>query len=517
MPALQPERICKLAVPGVGCVLATQQWRGERATYKMTPASESYRQTGAAPLRSPCRKNSLARAAGSATLALHMALPDLLPIQPFTRPVQGDVTLPGSKSLTNRAMLLAALCDTPVTLTGALFSEDTQLMAAALRQLGFTVETDERAGTLRVADQARGFSAGEIDLFVGLAGTAARFLTALCAAAPRGTYRIDGVPQMRQRPMQPLIAALRQLGAEIRCPGVEGFFPLEIRARGLDGGRVTLDASESSQLLSALLMVAPLARRPVEIQLTGDVRRPFVDMTAALMTQFGQPPPRWLPAEVIAVPPQRRYAIAAGRYAVEPDATAASYLQALPLVAGGALALRGLHPPGRGLQGDTRFVGVMQEAGLAVEPQPGAVVMRYGGGGRRGVTRDFSEFSDTFLTLAAIAPLLEGSTIISGIAHTRKQETDRVAGMARELRRLGQEVVETDDALEIHPRPLRAGQAIETYGDHRFAMSFGILGCHDLHGHGRPWLAIKYPGCCAKTFPHFFELLETLRQNSLAH
>ena len=137
------------------------------------------------------------------------------------------------------------------------------------------------------------------------------------------------------------------------------------------------------------------------------------------------------------------------------------------------------------------------------------------GGNRRAVRRDFSRFSDTFLTLAAIAPLLPGSTRITGIAHTRKQETDRVAGMARELRRLGQEVDETEDALEIHPRPLRAGETVETHGDHRFAMSFGILGCHDLRGDGRPWLTVRDPACCAKTFPGFFGLLGELREKSL--
>jgi 3-phosphoshikimate 1-carboxyvinyltransferase len=446
-----------------------------------------------------------------------MVLPAVLPIPPFTRPLQGEVTLPGSKSLTNRALLLAALCETPVTLTGALFSEDTRLMVAALGKLGFELQVDEKAGRVRVAGQERGFSVVEADLFVGLAGTAARFLTALCASAPAGTYRIDGVPQMRHRPMQPLINALRQLGADIRCTSHEGFLPLEIRARGLDGGQVTLDASESSQLLSALLMIAPLARREVEIQLTDEVRRPFVDMTSALMTQFGQPSPQWLSAEVISVWPQKSYAIAGGEYAVEPDATAASYFQALPLVTGGSLRLRGLNPPGSGLQGDTQFIRVMQEAGLEVEASGGAIVVRYGGQGRRGVGRDFSEFSDTFLTLAAIAPLLDGPTFISGIAHTRKQETDRVAGMARELRKLGQEVTEEPGSLEIHPRPLIAGETIETYGDHRFAMSFGLLGCHDLQGDGRPWLSIRNPACCAKTFPHFFELLESLRQKSLVH
>ncbi len=442
-------------------------------------------------------------------------LPDLLPIQPFTRPAKGEVTLPGSKSLTNRALLLAALCDGPVTLTGALFSEDTHLMAEALRKIGFSVEADAAARTVRVSARPGEFGRGEADLFVGLAGTAARFLTALGAAAPGGVFRLDGVPQMRKRPMQPLLEALRQLGADIRCTGVEGFFPFEIRARGLRGGRVTLDASESSQLLSALLMVAPLCRSDVEIALTGHVRRPFVDMTSNLMGQFGQPAVVWRDDRTLTAAAGRPYRATDGRYAIEPDATAASYFLALPLVTGGQLALRDLNGPGAGLQGDTQFAAVLADVGLTVAPRSGGLEASYAaGGGRRGVTRDFSEFSDTFLTLAAIAPLLSGPTTITGIAHTRKQETDRVAGMARELIKLGQDVVETEDALTITPRPLRPGVEIETYGDHRFAMSFGVLGSHDLRGDGSPWLSIRNPACCAKTFPHFFELLESLRAKS---
>ena len=445
-------------------------------------------------------------------------LPDVLPITPFTRPVRGEVVIPGSKSLTNRALLLAALCDAPVLLTGALSSEDTELMAEALRRMGLVVTSDPAAGTVRVSRQPEAFNLGEADLFVGLAGTAARFLTALCAAAPRGIYRLDGVPQMRRRPMQGLIAALRQLGADIRCTGEEGFFPLEIRAIGLRGGRVSIDARESSQLLSALLMVAPLAQAPVEITLVGGVRGPFVRMTTRLMEQFGQPPVERRGAEVFALANNRRYALAGGRYAIEPDATAASYFLALPLAVGGRLALPGVRGPNGGLQGDARFLEVLRAAGAEIaESSRGLGASYVRGGARRGVERDFNEFSDTFLTLAALAPLLDGPTRITGIAHTRKQETDRVAGMARELRKLGQEVVEEDDALTIMPRPLVDGGEVETYGDHRFAMSFGILGCHDLHGDGRPWLSIRNPVCCAKTFPHFFELLETVRQNSVGH
>ncbi|MET0262016.1 MAG: 3-phosphoshikimate 1-carboxyvinyltransferase [Rariglobus sp.] len=440
-------------------------------------------------------------------------LPDVLPIPPFTRPVRGEVTLPGSKSLTNRALLLAALCDREVTLTGALFSEDTHLMVEALKALGFTVEAEAAAHTIKVSNQTNGFkNAQTVELFVGLAGTAARFLTALCAAAPRGVYRIDGIPQMRKRPMKGLIDALRALGADIRCTGVEGFFPIEIHARGLRGGEVSIDASESSQMLSGLLMVAPLANGPVSIKLSTKVREPFVQMTKWMINQFGgsaafnSQASAW---EVSCAPYTYR-----GVYPIEPDATAASYFAALPFVTGGKLTLLNLHP---GLQGDTQFVEVMNRVGLTSAKTPAGLDVSFNlGGARAGVDQNFNEFSDTFLTLAAVSPLLSGPTRITGIAHSRKQETDRVAGMVRELRKLGQEVDEhaDGDGLTVTPRPLKTGVTIDTYGDHRFAMSFGILGCHDLHGDGRPWLSIKDPACCAKTFPHFFELLEDLRKKS---
>lgn len=443
-----------------------------------------------------------------------MPLPDLLPIEPFTRPARGEVVLPGSKSLTNRALLLAALCDQPVKLTGALFSEDTELMAEALRKLGFDIAADPVAKALHVSNQPAAFrNPAPVDLFVGLAGTAARFLTALCAAAPRGIYRLDGIPQMRKRPMRGLIDALRALGADVRCTGEEGFFPLEIHARGLHGGPVSIDASESSQMLSALLMVAPLAREPVLVSLVGSVRLPFVQMTLKQMAQFG-----------IAVADQqldRTFAAPHGQYRspetypIEPDATAASYYLALPLVVGGSLTLRDYRGPGAGLQGDTALVPVLQRIGLETRlDDRGLTVSFRNDRDRAGISQDFSGFSDTFLTVVAIAPLFDSPTTITGIAHTRKQETDRVAGMARELMRLGQHVIETEDSLEIHPHPLRAGETIETYGDHRFAMSFGILGCYNLHADGRPWLSIRNPACCAKTFPNFFDVLSDIRRSS---
>ncbi|MDP1581036.1 MAG: 3-phosphoshikimate 1-carboxyvinyltransferase [Candidatus Didemnitutus sp.] len=443
------------------------------------------------------------------------ALPPQLLIKPFTRPVRGEVMPPGSKSITNRALLLAALCPQPVTLTEALFSEDSQLMIEALRALGLTVEAQAPRRLIRVSGQENAFKAERVALFVGLAGTAARFLTALCAAAPAGIYGIDGTARMRERPMGGVIAALRALGADIRCLAQEGYLPIEIHARGLRGGEVEIDAQESSQFLSALLLVAPLASAPITVRAVGGVRLPFVRLTVGMMAQFGQQHVTEPAPGTFHVPAPASYARPSGELAIEADASAASYLLALPVVAGGELVLAGLLTPAASLQGDIRFADALRAAGAQIGAHAHGLAARWEPGWvRRGITRQFTDYSDTFLTLAAIAPLLQGPTVITGIAHTRHQETDRVAGAAAELRRLGQHVIETEDSLEIHPRPLRTSVEIETYGDHRFAMSFAILGCHDLHGNGRPWLTIKHPACCGKTFPSFFDLLARLHAGS---
>lgn len=416
--------------------------------------------------------------------------PDKLPIIPFTRPVRGRVTLPGSKSITNRALILAALSPRTVTLRGALFSRDTRIMVAALQALGFTVTTDEPALSITVEGRGGEIPAREARIEVGNAGTAARFLTAFVCLRPDGTYHFDGDEAMRRRPIGALLEALEAQGARASSRS----FPFTLRTAGLPGGTVALDASESSQMLSALLMVAPHARSPLQVTLKGEAgSKPFVTMTRRMLGQF---------------------AAGATDYSIEGDATAASYFLALPLVAGGEIALTNFI---RELQGDAQFADVLFPLALAAQPAGGTTVFRASTGkARRGPTMNFREFSDTFLTLAAIAPLLDGPTRISGIAHTRRQETDRVAGAAAELRKLGQHVIETEDTLEIHPRPLRPDVEIETYHDHRFAMSFAVLGSHDLRGDGGPWLTIKDPGCCAKTFPAFFDLLEMLRRESSA-
>ncbi len=437
-------------------------------------------------------------------------LPQILPVVPFGTPARGTASVPGSKSLTNRAMLMAALCEGAVTLRGALLSEDTEIMAEALRRLGFQVSEDEAASEVRVAGHGGRIPATDAQLFTGLAGTAARFLTALCASARTGTFVVDGVPQMRRRPMRGLIEALRALGADIRCTGEEGFLPIEIRASGLRGGRVEIDAKESSQMLSALLMVAPLADAQVSAVPAGGVRMPFVEMTLRQMAQFGIGEPAQSEGAITVARGSYR---SPGTFAVEPDASAASYFAALPLAVGGSVTLQGLRPEAESLQGDIRFLEVLGACGARVAVGAAGITVS-AGPGCTGVDRDFSGFSDTFLTLAALAPLLKGPTRIRGIGHTRKQETDRVAGIAAELRRLGQEVVEAEDSLEIHPRPLRTGQIVDTHGDHRFAMSLAVLGSRDVRGDGAPWLSIADPACCAKTFPGFFEVLGRLRAES---
>ncbi|KXU36067.1 hypothetical protein AXK12_04410 [Cephaloticoccus capnophilus] len=418
-------------------------------------------------------------------------LPDPLPILPFTAPAPGSVTLPGSKSITNRALILAALAEQPVTLRGALFSRDTRIMVAALRALGFRVETDEAELTTTVWGLGGEIPNAEATIDVGNAGTAARFLTALVCLRKGGVYHFDGDAAMRARPIAGLLDALAQQGASADSQT----FPFTLRTNGLPGGTVTLNASASSQLVSALLLVAPRATTPLRVELLGEtVSKPFITMTERMVAQFA--------------------AQALSDYAIEGDATAASYFAALPIVTGGRVQINGLTLGPAALQGDTAFFSLLEEGKLIT--RVGEWVESLGKSHKRGLSADFNAFSDTFLTLAAIAPLLDGPTKITGIAHTRHQETDRVAGMARELRKLGQAVIETEDSLEIHPRTLVPGQVIETYHDHRFAMSFGVLGCHDLHGNGQPWLSIKDPGCCGKTFPHFFDVLEKLRRASLA-
>lgn len=459
---------------------------------------------------------------------------DPLPIVPFTGPVSGRIQLPGSKSITNRALVLAALAPGTVTLENVLQSRDSRIMIEALRALGIDVEEGEASDRVTVHGQAGQLPVAEASIDVGNAGTAARFITALVATRAKGQFALDGDLAMRERPIVGLLDALHALGAEVQFGGTPGFFPFTITARGLRGGTVDLDASDSSQMLSALLMVAPLADQSVTIT-APMVRLPFVRITLAVMQAFG--------VRVEADEAARSYRIEAGNayrvpgggtYRIESDVTSSTYFQALPLVAGGRIELHGLQP--ETIQGDAAFTGVLRDLGLQVDRQASRWVAAAGPGpslpqpATSILDIDFREFSDTFLTLAAISPLIGRTLRIRGIAHTRRQETDRVAGILNELRRLGQEAEydEFADALIIHPdrkalvdcvRDARgAGEPliVQTYEDHRFAMSFAILGSHDLLGDGESWLQIADPACCRKTFPRFFDELDMLRKTSAA-
>lgn len=444
---------------------------------------------------------------------------DSLTITPFRQPVSGQVAVPGSKSITNRALVLAALSRESLTLEGALFSLDTEIMIKALRKLGFTVSADKAGVSIFINGQAGNIPQAEAELYVGNAGTAARFLTALLSLRAGGRYQLDGTEAMRKRPMKGLLDALAKAGAASATHDRDaGCFPFTLETQGLSGANIAVNASASSQILSALLMIAPLAGSATTVTLADEtVSKPFIEMTLAMMAQFGQVP---------ACTDKGSYGFDGGgsyyyprpAYVVEPDATAASYFLALPWVVGGSVTVRKLGQIS--LQGDIGFTEVMETLGVTCTSVGDDLTFSTTGSAAVQASYDFNAISDTFLTLAAIAPLLEQPLTISGIEHTRRQETDRIDAMATELRKLGQQVEETEDSLTIHPDlpALKAATAngpvsIDTYHDHRVAMSFGTLGCRDLHGDGRSWITINDPACTGKTFPGFFDVLETLRSS----
>jgi 3-phosphoshikimate 1-carboxyvinyltransferase len=449
---------------------------------------------------------------------------DPLPITPFTQPLDHQIRLPGSKSITNRALILAALADGETRLEGALFSRDTRIMLEALKVLGFQCSADQSTQSITVKGEGGSIPNNSAELHVGNAGTAARFLTAFLALQSGGCYTLDGDPAMRERPMAGLLDALYALdAATFEFHGKPGHFPFTLKAKGYQGGTATVDASASSQILSALLLAAPAGCG--DIQLSCPCVRPaYVAITLKMREAFGAMPTTCDVEGNYTLAPLKYKAPADGVYRIEPDISAASYLLALSLIQGGQLNLPNLSADP--LQGDAHFVEVLAHHGLRVDAENNEWIASCStseaiGRGHREI--DFNPFSDTFLTYGAIAPLLGGSVRICGIGHTRHQETDRIAGMANELSKLGQLVKEEDDALTIRTKPnelraraLKARNAgglieIDTYEDHRFAMSFGILGSFDLIGDGKPWLAIRDPQCCGKTYPDFFEVLDQLR------
>ncbi len=428
------------------------------------------------------------------TMASARTYPEAIEIRPVNAPVDAEVTLPGSKSYTNRALLLAAIADGTSTIREALFSDDTHYMAASLRDLGIAIQADEATRSFTVEGTGGKIPSSNAELFTGNSGTTARFLTAFLALG-HGEFIVDGNERMRERPINPLIDALRQLGVDAESIRGTGCPPVRVRANGLPGGRVRLPGDRSSQYFSALLMIGPVSEQGIVIDVEGDlVSKPYIDLTADSMRAFGATMTNDSYRRFIVPGGQRYHAL---DYQVEPDASAASYFFALAAVTGGRVRVRNLGA--NSAQGDARFVDVLEQMGCAVT-RGETFIEVHGPASLRGIDVDMNGISDTVQTLAAIAPLATGPVVIRNVGHIRHKETDRIAALVTELRRLGVDVYECPDGLVVRPSKVQPGH-VQTYDDHRMAMSFAILGCVV------PGIVIENPACVAKTFPDFFDRL----------
>ncbi len=432
------------------------------------------------------------------------SLPDPLPIEPLPRPL-GDIVveLPGSKSITNRALVCAALADGPSVLTGVLDSDDTNAMVAALEGLGVDLRVD---GSTATVWGCRGRIPRSATVDARMSGTTARFLLPIAALA-EGSVTIDAAPTMRARPMRDGIEAVRALGRRVEAADGAAL-PITVAPDpDIDGfaGAVSVGGEVSSQFLSGLLMVAPCLPDGLEITVDGALQsEPYVEMTLAVMRAFGA----LVDTDVAAGGGGRWYSVRPTgyqhrQYAIEPDASAASYFLAAAALCGGSVTVPGLGSAS--LQGDVDFAEVLRNFGAHVDVAAHSITVT--GGRLLGGAFDMAAISDTAQTLAAIAPFAESPTTITGIGFIRHKETDRIGAVVRELGRLGIAASELDDGLRIEPGPVSPG-VVETYEDHRMAMSFAILG---LRAQG---VAIADPGCVSKTFPGFWETLARMRASA---
>lgn len=428
-------------------------------------------------------------------------------ITPIAHSLSAVIRVPGSKSLTNRALLIASLVNGSTHLTNALFSDDSRYFANALQTLGFDIQLDETDNAMTVIGLGGKIPASKAELFIGNAGTAARFLSAFLILG-NGEYILDGEPRMRERPIGDLVDSLTQLGANIRpvqnaevgkrnvqiCP------PVKITANGLPGGKTQIAGDISSQFLSALLMVAPYAQREIEITLSTELNsKPYVDMTIDIMKDFGVEIERD-GYNSFTIHPAAYLPIT--NYQIESDASAAAYFFAAPAICGGTVRVENISRTSK--QGDIAFLDVLAKMGCTVTETDYCLLVT-GFPELHGVDVDMRDIPDTAQTLAAIAPFASSPTRIRGIASARVKETDRVHATCVELARLGVEVEEHEDGMTIQPCKMFQPANIQTYNDHRMAMAFSLIG---LRVAG---VSIENPACVSKTFPNYFEVLDSLR------
>lgn len=429
------------------------------------------------------------------------------------------VSVPGSKSITNRALLLATLADGTSALRGVLFSDDSRHFLKCIQDLGFETTVDEQEKIITVKGLGGKVPLAEARQYVGSAGTAARFLTAYLGLSD-GTYHMDASEQMRKRPMAPLLDSLQALGCEISYPqdGTPGHFPFTLHGHGFQKDGITVNIDNSSQFLSALLIASSLSKHDFTTSIEGTHGMAYIEMTLKMMEQFGVHADSLYYCNGDAdnhtcsccENSTRPYAyrVNAGQhyqaldYSVEPDVSAACYFYAMSPLLGIPVLVENVHFDS--LQGDVAFLRILEKMGCQVtDTEKGILAQPPAEGTFHGVTVDMSACSDQAITLAAIAPFADSSTTINGIEHIRFQESDRILAIVTELRKMGIRCEEGESSITIHPGRPKAS-TVDTYDDHRMAMGFSLIG---LKSAG---IVIDNPGCCKKTFENYFEVLETV-------
>jgi len=418
--------------------------------------------------------------------------------------LQGEVKLPGSKSISNRVLLLAALAEGDTVVRGLLDSDDVRYMLEALRELGVHWEQlgDSRDFVVTGCGGKLPKSSG--DFFLGNAGTAMRTLSAVLAVQG-GDYSVRGIERMHERPIGDLVKALKQVGAQVEYLGETGYPPLKIHPRtGRDSGVVTIKGDVSSQFTTGLMQCAPLLDG-VEIQIDGElISKPYIDMTIALMARFGVQVERdgWSTFNIAAGQCYK----SPGEIFVEGDASSASYFLAAGLIGGGPVTVQGVGSDS--IQGDVAFADVLEKIGAQVQRNPNSIEVRATDGQPvKAFDEDFNAIPDAAMTLAVVALFADGPCTLRNIASWRVKETDRINAMANELGKLGVKVDVGEDWLRVHPGPLKEGVSIHTYDDHRIAMCFSLVAAAGVS------VIIEDPDCTAKTFPNYFDAFATLNHS----